>query len=68
MISQIRIFTQIILVLINRRPHLLGPAGSGWMAMVITVEDLLGLGLALVLLLLMLSLSPANRSWSATYV
>jgi hypothetical protein len=65
-ISQIRIFTQIILALISRRPHLLGPVGSGWMVMAIT-QDLVR-EQAPALAPHMLNLSPASKSWSAMYV
>ena len=66
-ISQIRIFTQIILALINRRRlHPLGRAGSGWMVMATMREDS-GQAQALVALRI-LSPSLASRSWSATYV
>jgi hypothetical protein len=65
-ISQIRIFTQIILALINRRLHPLGQAGSGWMGMV-TMQEGLEQAVALAVLH-MQNLSPASRLWSAMYV
>jgi hypothetical protein len=65
-ISQIRIFTQIILALINRRLHRLGLAGSGWMVMAIMREGSELVPVALVARTP--SPSPVSRSWSATYV
>jgi hypothetical protein len=66
-ISQIRIFTQIILALINRRLHPLGQAGSGWMGMATMQEDSVQVVVVLAVLH-MQNLSPASRSWSAMYV
>jgi len=65
-ISQIRIFTQIILALINRRLHPLGQAGLGWMGMATMQED--SVQVVVLAVLHMQSLSPASRSWSAMYV
>jgi hypothetical protein len=64
-IFQIRIFTQIILALINRQLHQLGQAGSGWMATATMREDMERAALAA---LRTLNLNLVSKSWSAMYV